>query len=205
MAPTPPPGAEDEPSGRAQSPAEPPALEQFAALPLPDADWPALPPAPPPAALIAPPELVAPAPHELLPELLLEVHFAEPSLPDSAPDQASPPLLSSFCDCFTDPSAELSLPAVVSDVALDEPDVADSDPPPEPLLDALLLLEVSPPVASAVLPLAALPLPSAFWLELPPAPPVAPLVADPEFHALAVELLLSSPLLLELEFALPSL
>ncbi|MBJ7609380.1 MAG: hypothetical protein JF887_08105 [Candidatus Dormibacteraeota bacterium] len=52
--------------------------------------------------------------------------------------------------------------------------------------------------------LKALPLPMDDWVELPPLPPVAALVAPPELPALAVQELLP-PLPLEVHEALPSL
>lgn len=76
--------------------------------------------------------------------------------------------------------------------------VALSEPLPEPEFDAELELVVSPPVAPAVLLLEALPLPVTLWLEFPPLPPVAELVAVPELPELAVEELLP-PDELELE------
>ena len=93
---------------------------------------------------------------------------------------------------------------MVSEEDVDFPDVALCDPPPDPELNAELVLLVSPPVASAVLLLLALPLPLALWLELPPLPPVAELDALPELPDFAVDELLPS-LLEELDFALPVL
>ncbi|MBV8445394.1 MAG: hypothetical protein JOZ92_05695, partial [Candidatus Dormibacteraeota bacterium] len=113
----------------------------------------------------------------------------------SASDQAPPPLLSFRWVWSTSASELLSLELVVSDCAVDEPDVADSEPPPDPLFDALLPLVVSPPVAVAVLLLEALPLSVADWDESPPLPPVAVLEASPELPALAVDELLPSELL----------
>lgn len=194
------------PPADAQFPAAPPAVEQFTALPLPDADCDELPPAPPVEEELAEPELVALLVQALLSEpLSLDEHFAEPSLPASAYEYPPPPLSELRVACSMEPSAPLSLDAPVQESADDLPDVDDSDPPPEPLLAALLLLVVSPPVAVAPVPLAALPLSVALWDELPPAPPVAPLIAPPELELVAVELLLPPPLLLSDDLALPSL
>ena len=52
--------------------------------------------------------------------------------------------------------------------------------------------------------LVAFPLLLALWLVLPPAPPVAELLASPELPAFAVHALLLE-LLLEVQFAVPSL
>jgi hypothetical protein len=95
------------------------------------------------------------------------------------------------------PSAELSLVDEVSELAEDLPDFAVCDPLSDPVLVAVLLLVVSPPVPTALLLFDPLPLPSVVWLELPPLPPVAVLVADPVLLASAVEALLAFfPLLL---------
>jgi hypothetical protein len=179
-------------------PAVPPAVEQLVASPLPLTDWVELPPAPPVTELVAPPEFPALLVQAPLP---LAWQLADPSLSASASDQASPPLLSYFCFCLTDPSDELSLSAELPDEAHEFPDVEDCEPLPEPLLDAELLLVVSPPVATALLLLDEVALVSALWEELPPAPPVALLDAAPEFPALAVE----APLPLLLEVLSPSL
>jgi hypothetical protein len=208
------------------------ALLLLVAFPLSVAVCDESPPLPPVALLVALPVFDASAVLLLLPALLLEVEQASPGslqspvskatesvptivssqrIPPSSPPfsvpaslHASPPLLSYFCSCFTDPLERLSLSAVVEEHAQALPDVALSDPLPEPVLEAELLLLVSPPVALAVLLLVALPLPVASWLESPPLPPVAELVASPELPDVAVELLLP-PLLLELESALGGL
>jgi hypothetical protein len=159
-------------------------------LPLSTADCEESPPLPPVALLIALPEL--PAFAVLLPEPLELEHaspepsvgpftidtvlaFEEPSsslshripVPSSpllvpASLHASPPLLSYFCSCFTSPREPLLFSLVVLEPAHESPDVALSDPLPEPPeLDAELLLLVSPPVAPAVLLFVAFPLPDA--------------------------------------------
>ncbi|MBV8301915.1 MAG: hypothetical protein JOY68_08325 [Candidatus Dormibacteraeota bacterium] len=170
------------------------------ALPLSVADWDESPPLPPVAVLEASPELPALAVDELLPSELLDVDLLPPVLPVAAAEYASPPLLSSFCDWSTLPSALLQLDALVSDVADELFDVEDSDPLPDPLLDAVLLEVVDPPVALAPLLFDALPLPVADCDELPPLPPVALLEAFPELVESAVDELLPE-LLLELELA----
>jgi hypothetical protein len=97
------------------------------------------------------------------------------------------------------------LSEVVLESAVDECDFADCEPLLEPVLLALLELEVSPPVAVAVLVLEELPLPEALWVELPALPPVAVLLASPALpeDEFAVDEL-DPPLLVELESALPS-
>jgi hypothetical protein len=111
-------------------------------------------------------------------------------------------LLSSFCFCLTLPSDQLSFEEVVSEQALESSEIADPELLPDaPLSEALLLLVVLPPVALAVLLLAELPLPMLLSDELPPAPPVATLLALPELPALAVD----APSPLEADSALPSL
>ncbi|MBV8301913.1 MAG: hypothetical protein JOY68_08315 [Candidatus Dormibacteraeota bacterium] len=98
----------------------------------------------------------------------------------------------------------LLLSADVCELAEELPEVALSLPPPLPLLDAELLEDVLPPVAVAPLLFDALPLFDTVCVEFPPLPPVALLVALPEFPELAVDEL--DPSLDELlELALPEL
>jgi hypothetical protein len=99
------------------------------------------------------------------------------------------------------------LSEVVLESAVDECEVADCEPLLEPVLLALLELEVSPPVAVAVLLLEELPLPEALWVEVPALPPVAVLLASPVLPGSVDEFAvdeLDPPLLVELESALPS-
>jgi hypothetical protein len=152
--------------------------------------------------LDADPELPALPVEALLPPLPLSLPLEElsPSLYVEASEQPSPPLLSSFCVCSTLPLDELPFVDVVVDDALESFEVEDPELLPEPpLLDALLVPVVLPPVAVAVLVLAALPLPDVDSVELPPLPPVAVLPALPELPALAVDELLPLSLLLELD------
>jgi hypothetical protein len=75
---------------------------------------------------------------------------------------ALPPFESSSCVCSTFPLELLLLLPEGEELADESPDVALSDPLPEPpALDAELVLLVSPPVAPAVLLFVAFPLPVA--------------------------------------------
>jgi hypothetical protein len=164
--------------------------EQFAALPLFSTEALLWPPSPPVASAEASPDLPVVAAHALS-SLPVQYAVAGPVSPEVALLVASPPLASWFW-VMSPPSDVLSLFDVTSFVDVELPEVAlpevspSSSPPPELLLVASLPLFESPPVASELLLLDALPLPDTLASLVPPLPPCADDSASPDLPDFAV-------------------